>query len=165
MTPIVFEVFGTPQPAGSKKAFGFRRRDGRVGATVVDDNRKSRPWKTLVSETAAKVHPGPLLDGPLAVWFLFEVPRPKGHFGKRGLLPSAPNLPTVRPDVLKLARAVEDALTGVLYRDDSQIVHEVLMKRFGERARLLVTVKSLEAWASPMGAPEQRLLVSAEVSP
>ena len=113
---------------------------GEGGVTVVDANAKSRPWKTLVSESAARVHSGPLLEGPLAVEFLFQVPRPQGHFGKRGLLRSAPAFPTVRPDVLKLARAVEDALTGVLYRDDSQIVDELLLKRYGERARLRVTI-------------------------
>lgn len=140
MTPVRFEVFGIPQPAGSKRAFGFRRKDGSIGATVVDDNPKGRQWKTLVSETAARIHPGPLLEGPLRVLFIFEVPRPQGHFGKKGLLASAPAYPTVRPDLLKLSRGVEDALSGVVYRDDSQIVEEFLIKRYGERARLCVTI-------------------------
>jgi Holliday junction resolvase RusA-like endonuclease len=166
MMEILFEVFGTAQPAGSKRAFGFRRGDGSVGATVVDANPKSRPWKTLVSETAARVYSGPLLEGPLSVELVFEMPRPQGHFGKRGLLPSAPAHPTVRPDVLKLARAVEDALTGVLYQDDSQIVHEVLVKRYGERARLVVTVRRPLAYAeaSPLSGREQPSLIPAESS-
>jgi Holliday junction resolvase RusA-like endonuclease len=42
----------------------------------------------------------------------------------------------VKPDVLKLARAVEDALTGILYRDDAQIVTEVLRKRYGDPPRV-----------------------------
>lgn len=32
------------------------------------------------------------------------------------------------PDVLKLARGVEDALTGIVWRDDAQIVNESLSK-------------------------------------
>jgi Holliday junction resolvase RusA-like endonuclease len=46
-----------------------------------------------------------------------------------------------RPDVLKLARAAEDALTGIVWRDDSQIVHETLAKVYGEPERLEVAVR------------------------
>ena len=137
---IEFEVFGSPQPAGSKRSFPFRRGDGSLGVRVTDDNPKGRDWKIAVAAAAPKLSPDTLLSGPLTVEFIFELPRPAGHFGKRGLLPSAPACPTVRPDVLKLARAVEDALTGVLWRDDSQIVFEALTKRYGERARLMVRV-------------------------
>lgn len=140
---IRFTVFGTPQPAGSKRAFPFRRGDGTLGAHVVDANSKSRDWKTAVSQTAAEQFRGELLEGPLAVEFTFRVVRPKGHFGKRGLLPSAPEFPTVKPDLLKLARGVEDALTNVVWRDDSLIVDEVLAKRYGERAGVDILVRPL----------------------
>src|ERR1035437_1898350 len=108
MTPITFTVMGKSEPAGSKRAFNWRAKDGRSGTSFVDANPKSRSWKTQVSEAAADSYSGELLDGPLSVEFTFEVPRPQGHFGKRGLLTSAPAHPTTRPDVLKLARAVEE---------------------------------------------------------
>ena len=57
------------------------------------------------------------------------------------LRPAAPKHPTTRPDVLKLARAIEDSLTGVLWHDDSQIVSEHLRKHYGEPARVVVTVQ------------------------
>ena len=38
------------------------------------------------------------------------------------------------PDVLKLARGVEDALTGIVWRDDAQIVNESLNKVVGAAA-------------------------------
>jgi Holliday junction resolvase RusA-like endonuclease len=56
---------------------------------------------------------------------------------------SAPRYPTGRPDVLKLARACEDALTGVIWRDDAQIVVERLYKDWGEPARVLVEIEQL----------------------
>jgi Holliday junction resolvase RusA-like endonuclease len=71
------------------------------------------------------------------------MPRPRAHFGARGLRPAAPAWPTVRPDVLKLARAVEDALTGLVWRDDSQIVVELLTKQYGEQASCEVLVAEL----------------------
>jgi Holliday junction resolvase RusA-like endonuclease len=82
-----------------------------------------------------------LLEGPLVLEFVFFRPRPAAHFGRRGLRPSAPEFPTTRPDVLKLARAVKDALTGVVWRDDAQVVDERLAKRFEEPARVEVRVR------------------------
>ena len=158
MTLLQFEVFGTPQPAGSKRPFTWHAKDGRSGTNMVDANPKAKDWKRTVAIAAADVFKGDLLEGPLAVEFFFEVPRPQGHFGKRGLLDSAPTHPTVKPDVLKLARAVEDALSKVVYRDDAQIVEETLIKRYGERARLRVTIQRPSAYVAA-AAPEQRSLL------
>jgi Holliday junction resolvase RusA-like endonuclease len=129
---ISFTVYGQPAPAGSKTI-----GRGKQGQTFVrDSSKRSYPWKRDVAQAAGIAMQGrTLLDGPLHVEIYFYVPRPKGHFGARGLRPSAPEHPTVKPDVLKLARAVEDALAGVIYRDDAQIVSEVLGKRYGEPAR------------------------------
>jgi Holliday junction resolvase RusA-like endonuclease len=152
---IQFTVHGQPQPAGSKRGF-YNAKARRV--IITDDATRSRPWKALVSDAAVEamigtavlndkgyaLPIGTLLEGPLMVTLVFYVPRPKGHYGARGLKPSAPPYPTVKPDVLKLARAVEDALTGIVYRDDSQIVCEVLEKHYGEPARVDVTVDRIK---------------------
>lgn len=138
MIGVRFTVVGQPEPAGSKKAF-VNKHTGR--AAVVDANPRAKGWKSRVTDEAMAAMDGqPLLDGALFVQLTFVVPRPKGHFGKKGLLPSAPEFPTVRPDVLKLARGVEDAMSGVVYRDDAQIVRELLCKFYGEPARCEVRV-------------------------
>ena len=49
------------------------------------------------------------------------MPRPKSHYGKRGLLPSSPDYPAGMPDIDKLARAALDAMTGVVWSDDAQV--------------------------------------------
>ena len=147
---IMFTVHGKPQPAGSKRAFIFNPKGGgRARASVVDANPKSSSWKTTVGWNAVKarneVGLHELLDGPLRLSLVYEVPRPKSHIGKYGLpRASAPSWPTAKPDVLKLARAVEDALTGILYRDDSQIVHEELTKKWGATAVLHVMLETIE---------------------
>jgi Holliday junction resolvase RusA-like endonuclease len=137
-------VYGTPRPAGSKKAFPIKSKGQFTGRTVVTDaNKNSKPWKDSIARDAAKAMDNrPLFNGPLIVEFTFFVARPKGHFGKRGLSPSAPPFPAVKPDVLKLARAVEDALSGIVYRDDAQIVAETLLKEYGEPERVEITVRS-----------------------
>lgn len=142
---LAFRVHGSPQPAGSKKAF-VHPATGH--AQVVDANSKARPWKERVAQVAGETYSGPLLDGPLVARFTFFTPRPRGHFGtgrNAGTLkPSAPAFPTTRPDALKLARAVEDALTGVVWRDDALIVEEHLYKRYGN-AGCQVEISAVEA--------------------
>lgn len=148
---IRFVAYGDPQPAGSKRAFTLTRRDGSVVrrsngtvvTNVIDANPKAKDWKTLVALSAGGMRKE-LLDGPLAVQFYFFRPRPQGHFNSKGGLNKlglATPYPATKPDVLKLARAVEDALTGVLWRDDAQIVSESILKRWGEPARVEVHVQ------------------------
>ena len=152
--PIQFTVLGKPQPAGSKRAFALRRRggslvtrgDGSPVINVVDDNANSKQWKHYVATTAREAYRGELLRGPLCVQFLFVRPRPKGHFNSHGQLNKKglrETSPTTKPDVLKLARAVEDALTGVVWFDDAQIVEEGLEKKYGEPARVEVSIRAV----------------------
>lgn len=125
-------VYGLPQPAGSKVA--GRSKAGKL--FVRDAAKGSAPWKRQVAQAAGEAMNGTgLMDGPLELHARFVLPRPAGHFGKRGLLPSAPTHPTKRPDTTKLVRAVEDALTGVVWRDDAQVVVQTAVKQFGEPAR------------------------------
>jgi Holliday junction resolvase RusA-like endonuclease len=135
-------IIGEPAPAGSKRAFR-NPHSGRV--QVVDASAKTKPWQAQVAAEAHERWVAGMLDGPIEVEFTFYRPRPRAHYGqgKNSMLlkHSAPVHPSTRPDVLKLARAVEDALTGVVWRDDAQIVTEVLRKRFGAPARCEVVVR------------------------
>lgn len=142
-----FVVYGQPRPGGSKKAF-VNPKTGK--AVIVDDSGAAgKSWRQEVA-TAGRVAVGPdapLLLGALAVEFTFYRPRPKGHYGSGAnawvLKASAPPAPITRPDALKLARAVEDALTGILWKDDAQIVQETLRKVWGEPERCEITVRAL----------------------
>lgn len=142
---LTFTAYGKPAPAGSKRVVPA---GGRAGGRpiIIDDAKRSKPWKAEVTAAAREaIAGGELFDGPLSLRLDFFVLRPKGHYGARGVKPSAPAFPTVKPDVLKLARAVEDALTGQVYRDDAQVVVEELTKRYGEPERVEVTLTDLGA--------------------
>jgi Holliday junction resolvase RusA-like endonuclease len=144
MTVVAFTVFGDARPAGSKTI-------ARAGdKTWIRESRKgSGPWRKAVAQVAGEAMDGSgLLEGPLFASFTFYRVRPLGHFGtgrNAGTVKvSAPFSPTTKPDLLKTARAIEDALTGVVYRDDAQIVVERLEKRYGEPARVEVSIEELE---------------------
>lgn len=149
---ITFTVNGVPKPAGSKRAFAIRKRGVFTGRVAVTDaNPLAREWKDSVTsagvDAAQKLPGGLLLTGALAVDFTFFLPRPKGHYGSgknaSQVKGNAPEYPTGKPDVLKLTRAAEDALTGVLWQDDAQIVSEHLNKQYGHPPRVVITVTEL----------------------
>ena len=109
-------MLGVPVPQGSKRVFNGR---------LVDVNdRKLKDWRALVGQMAAS-ESSKLLLGPVSVRLDFYLPRPKGHFGSgrnaETLRPSAPHVPETKPDIDKLVRACLDALTGMAFRDDSQV--------------------------------------------
>jgi Holliday junction resolvase RusA-like endonuclease len=143
-TAVVFTVLGRAQPAGSKRAY-VNPHTGR--ANIVDAAKGSRPWKQQVAGAALEHRNGGLLTGALELHLAFFVARPKGHYGtgrNAGVVKlSAPAFPTTKPDVTKLVRAVEDALTSVLWRDDAQIVRQLASKEYGDPER--VEIRVLEA--------------------
>jgi Holliday junction resolvase RusA-like endonuclease len=154
VTTIRFSVYGEPKPQGSKRVVpiyskaGPVMKDGRVLTRCVNDNPKLGEWRQELAHAARKAYSGPLLTGALCVAMTFHRPRPASHYGSgrnSGVLKSsAPKYPTTKPDTLKLARAVEDSMSGVIYRDDSQIVLEPLRKAWGECFRVDVTVTELD---------------------
>jgi crossover junction endodeoxyribonuclease RusA len=146
-----FFVAGIPKPGGSKRAFF---RPGMQRPVITDDaGEGNRNWRAAVADFASRAMSGQqLLAGPLRLDIVFHVLRPKGHFGAKGLLPSAEPYPAKRPDVLKLARSTEDAMTGVVYVDDAQIVAEWLTKVYSEKAGAEITVTVLQG--EPVAKPK-----------
>lgn len=139
MTTIFFTVSGLPKPAGSKRGFAIKKGGAYTGkVAVIDACKGSRDWKHDVKQAALTYIKGAdfaPLTCPIEVDFVFIMPRPKCHYGtgknESNLKSSAPFFPAGKPDVLKLSRGVEDALTGIIWKDDSQIVTEKLTKRYG----------------------------------
>jgi crossover junction endodeoxyribonuclease RusA len=118
---VTFAVVGTPEPKGSMRAFV---RGGR--AVLTSDNPNLKRWQRTVMTEAMRVSTAAtqILSGSVAVELTFRLPRPKA-------LPKRRETPHVkRPDVDKLARGVLDALTGVVWADDSQVAALRATKRY-----------------------------------
>lgn len=129
MTTIEFFVEGIPKPGGSKTSI-YSKKLGRV--LTFDACKKNPEWRTAVELFARESYKGQPLTGPLRLTVTFVVQRPKSHSGKNGLLPKAPAFPITRPDATKLLRSTEDALTGILWIDDAQIVEQHVTKTYGD---------------------------------
>lgn len=108
MTVSVF-VAGRPVPQGSKRHVG--------NGILVESAKGLAAWREAIAwqARAAAQKAGHRSDysGPVVLDLRFTVPAPQR-------LPAAS--PIRRPDIDKLSRAVLDALTGVWYVDDSQVV-------------------------------------------
>lgn len=142
---ITFTVSGVARPAGSKRAIVVGNK-----AVVIDASSATRPWQALIADAARQAYSGPPLESALALMVTEYRCRPKGHFGKRGLNKKGREnpYPTGRPDLLKIGRAIEDALTGVLWADDAQIVYEDLFKCWANSAFVRVSVWEISEIAS-----------------
>ena len=118
---VSFRVVGIAQPKGSTRAFipkGWSR------PIITSTNPNLKDWQQSVAG-AAQQHVTELFVGPveLSVWFF--LPRPKS-------LPRNVVAHLKKPDLDKLVRAVKDALTGVAWRDDSQVVTLHAVKVYAE---------------------------------
>jgi len=152
---IKFFVPGIPKPGGSKTATVVRRKggaivmaNGRPLVTTRDACKGSAGWKQTVAFYARQAYQGEPLRGALAVSFAFIMPRPKGHYGtgRNGdkLKDSAPIRHTNKPDALKLARSTEDALTAIVWHDDSQTAKLTIIKVYGEWPGVYITIATIK---------------------
>jgi crossover junction endodeoxyribonuclease RusA len=114
-------------------------------AHVVPDNaRDLRAWSSAIRHAAETAMAGrPVIRGAVRVQAVFTLLRPRGHYGVRGLLPSAPLYPTTTPDGDKLERASWDALKGVVWHDDAQVVEWHGRKVYGEVPGLHLRVTAI----------------------
>ena len=147
---VSFTVIGVAQSMGSKRAFvpkGWQR------PIITDSNRNLKAWQALVAEAAggaiqARAEPWQLLEGPVRLTLAFYLPRPKGLAKKMRAHVKA-------PDCSKLIRSTEDALSGIVYADDSQVVEIVAGKFYaapGAPPQCRVTVEET-AGEEPVAVP------------
>jgi Holliday junction resolvase RusA-like endonuclease len=120
------------------------------GYTRMYEPKSIKPWKTAVTLAAKKAmrdqgQQKPI-EEPIAVTMLFEMPRPKSHYGTgknaHKVKQSAPIAHTSTPDLDNLEKAVLDALTRCnVWRDDSLITSIKACKLYGERGGCFVAYR------------------------
>jgi crossover junction endodeoxyribonuclease RusA len=79
----------------------------------------------------------------------FDLPRPLSHHGTgrnaATVKPSAPPFPITAPDLDKLVRCVQDAITDAgLWKDDSQVCSLVTAKRYAAHPGVHIVVTALD---------------------
>lgn len=128
MRSVAFTVQGKPATAGSKRGF-INRKSGKV--MMVDTCKRGPNWRNDVRAAFNATHEA-MMEGPLALVVTFYLDRPKAHWHKDGSVREkfANARPITKPDSTKLVRAIEDALNGIAWKDDAQIVDQKVLKHY-----------------------------------
>ena len=151
--PIEFVAKGTPVPQGSHSVKMVRGKPILIDRA--DMQTKTQPsgrltrWRTIVGWAARRAMEGrrPFACA-VALDVEFVIKRPSSHYTSKGALTSsAPPYPG-KPDLSKLIRAVEDAMTGIVYADDAQVVcYRGIRKRYGAAGGTAGARIRIEAYA------------------
>ena len=149
---IEFTAYGKAKTKGSTTSFVSKH-----GKLVTHDASgvAGLTWEQGVASAAlaARAQAGERMveRAPMGVQAIFFQPRNKTDYGtgrnSHVLKPSAPRYPSRKPDVDKYLRRILDALTGVAYADDGQVVLVSAAKRWGEPARAEIKVWVVSAAA------------------
>jgi crossover junction endodeoxyribonuclease RusA len=112
---LEFSVIGIPGPQGSKSFRGVRGGKG----IMIESSRKVAPWRQAVQYAAIEAMGGAGngIHGPITTEMVFTIPKPKSASKRKKTWPDR------RPDLSKVVRSTEDALTIVAaWDDDARVV-------------------------------------------
>ena len=133
---VSFICLSRAAPQGSKRHIG--------GGVLIEASKRVKPFRSDLQGVAIEATP---VDWDLGLEYHLKVDfhfrRPKSHLTSKGALTkAAPLFPTGRQigDTDKLIRSVCDALTGIVWYDDSQVVDITAKKRFFERDQTIITI-------------------------
>jgi Holliday junction resolvase RusA-like endonuclease len=138
---IHFTAYARPEPQGSMKGFVLPGKgSAKPRAILTSVNSKMKPYRNEVSRVAivavADAGSGMPVAGkhvPVGLCLDFYLARPESIPKKRTRL-------VVKPDIDKLVRSTSDALSGILYADDAQIVDLNVRKHYGSPERVEVSM-------------------------
>lgn len=140
----IFEVEGKAVPQGRPR---FTSRGGFPRAY---DPKSSRDYKNHIAfEVSRRIHERGLSDifpfsgaGMLEVLEIRAVPS-SWSAKKRDEALCGRIRATKKPDSSNVLKTVEDALNGILWKDDSQLIRSAGGKVYGAEPRIIITVSDL----------------------
>lgn len=133
MADVLFVIPGKPN------AWQRARSNGRVR---FDSPEQAKNKSTIEQIGAAAMAGRPPLEGPLEVHIAAFWLYPKSMSKKRRSTYGS-HFYTARPDADNIAKLIGDALNGIVWRDDSQIVTIQITKRYAITAQTVIRVQPL----------------------
>ena len=120
-----------------------RPRVMRNGHTYTPD--KTVNYETLVKQLYIEKYFQKQLEGPIraTITAYMYIPKSESKKRKRKMLANE-ILPTKMPDWDNIGKIITDALNGLAYEDDKQIVDARVVKVYGDQPRVEVELEELE---------------------
>ena len=132
---------------GEPVAQGRPRYTTKGGYARAYDPAKSRRWKQYVASIALQAMRGnPPMEGALSLSVVVYRSIPKSWSKvKKAKAVSGEIRPITRPDLDNYVKGLKDALSGIVYKDDAQIVdyHEPFGKFYSDKPRVEIEVKKV----------------------
>lgn len=138
MRPLTVTVPGSPMGKGRPR---FSRKSGTAFTPAPTRNREAYIKLLATQEMAGRAPFEGALMAQMAV--VFDVP-PSWPKKKQAAALLGEVRPIVRPDLDNQIKLVTDALNGVVYRDDAQIVEMRVTKSYGPQALTVITVRPID---------------------
>lgn len=121
-----------------------RHRHVKTGAFIQTYDPSSDDKAVFLYKALAHKRPEELILGGISMDIIFYMPRPKSHYrtGKNShlLKDNAPNVHINKPDIDNLEKFLKDSLTGIYYKDDSQIYELHAIKLYSETPETIITI-------------------------
>ncbi len=95
-----------------------RPRVTRKGWAYVSQKHPIHAYRNKIAAAAKEADV--FFDGAVDIHFEFVFSRPPSHWNKSGLTKNAPEFP-VKCDWDNIAKGAQDALNGILFKDDNQV--------------------------------------------
>jgi len=132
---IKFTVYGEPVAQGRPRAVNIG------GHIRIYDPKKSSEYKQYIRLVASQEVKGNLLTGAICLKITFYRSIPKSFSKKKTEQAEAGIIrPITKPDTDNYTKAVKDALKGVAWKDDSQVVDEHCRKFYSNRPRIEIEI-------------------------
>jgi Holliday junction resolvase RusA-like endonuclease len=142
MTKIEFHVPGVPLAKGSMKAFVIHGKPRLTSST-----RGLKDWENRIALAAREKHPHAPLTAPVNIVARFVFTRPELHMGtgrNKGVVKPKYDKSIPPKDVDKLARALLDGMTGVVFDDDKRVARLLVSKVYGPIPGAFVAVTAAD---------------------
>ena len=132
---IYFVVLGPPQGKGRPKA------SSRGGFVRMYTPAATRQYEEKISRSAALARADwPVLETPISLRVVAHHPIPISWSKRKQQQALQGDLVPGKPDLDNVAKAVLDALNGVIYADDKQVIKLVAEKKYSFDPRVEVYV-------------------------
>lgn len=134
---LIFEVLGEPVAQGRPR-FSSKNKVKRA-----IDPPASRYYKMKVEHEAKNHSPTELIEGPIRMYLDICKPLTQELANSKPKREAALNrdiLPIARPDVDNYAKGIKDALNGIIYKDDSQIIELTVRKYYSEEPKAVIKI-------------------------
>jgi Holliday junction resolvase RusA-like endonuclease len=145
VSEVRFTAFVKPEPQGSSKAFIVKGKwGGKDRAVITSDNKDLKTFRGEVTREAIRALVEANIQRPMAGKHVPVCLVADFYFQRPPSIPKKRTEMVVRPDCDKVLRAATDAMTGVIWEDDAQVVAVTARKYYGTPERVEIRAAIVE---------------------